>query len=372
MDKAIVLVDPVTEWREVVTAAHAANYLVISLQVSNVTPRFAKFLPTSDQLMAAGVSHTLMMEQRDVFDSLRQLQLLSMEHRIEIVAIIPLSEIAVEVADSIAAGLKLPHNPLDLMTARRDKGMMKLAVASKGLRVAKHSRVRSVDDICVVMEKLSMTFPVVVKTPSGMSTSDVFICSSQDGASNAINRIIGKISPDGRVTNEVLLEEYIAGTEFAVNLMAFRSTTLTDSNTSCQHRLLVTDMWKYNKNDRARYESAEMCNPNDLQELVEYAMKVAEAVGVQYGAAHVELKATLRKDGTYTNPILIEVGARLSGGRKSTMARDAIENWNPFKSLILSHRGLPCPDSCGSYLVPQKFARHVFLEIRASNKFLFQ
>lgn len=64
-------------------------------------------------------------------------------------------------------------------------------------------------------------------------------------------------------------------------------------------------MWKYNKNDRARYESAEICNPKDFLELVEYAMKVAEAVGVQQGAAHVELKATLRQDGTYTDPILI-------------------------------------------------------------------
>jgi hypothetical protein len=125
-------------------------------------------------------------------------------------------------------------------------------------------------------------------------------------------------------------------------------------------------MWKYNKNDRARYESAEICNPKDFLELVEYAMKVAEAVGVQQGAAHVELKATLRQDGTYTDPILIEVGARLSGGRKSTMAQAAIDNWNPFESLILSHCGSPCPASCGRYLVPQKFVRHVFFPIEKS------
>jgi hypothetical protein len=230
--RAIVLVDPVTEWREVVIAALAANNRVISLQMTNATPQFAKFLPTSDQLVAAGVSYTLMMNQRDVFDSIRQLQLLSMEHHVDIAAIILLSEVAVEVSDIIAVGLKLPHNPLDLITARRDKGIMKQAVASRGLRVAKYSRVKSMDQVLAVMEKLAMSFPVVVKTPSGMSTSDVFICSSPNEASDAINTIIGRISPDGRVTNEVLLEEYLTGTEFAVNLMVFRNTSVTDSNTS--------------------------------------------------------------------------------------------------------------------------------------------
>lgn len=161
--RAIVLVDPVTEWREVVIAALAANNRVISLQMTNATPQFAKFLPTSDQLVAAGVSYTLMMNQRDVFDSIRQLQLLSMEHHVDIAAIILLSEVAVEVSDIIAVGLKLPHNPLDLITARRDKGIMKQAVASRGLRVAKYSRVKSMDQVLAVMEKLAMSFPVVVK-----------------------------------------------------------------------------------------------------------------------------------------------------------------------------------------------------------------
>jgi D-alanine-D-alanine ligase-like ATP-grasp enzyme len=272
-----------------------------------------------------------------------------MHCHIKIVGVIPLSEVAVEVSDTLAAGLSLPHNPLHLMTA--------LSVASKGLRVAKFSRVKTLDHICNAMEKLSLSYPVVVKTPSGMSTSDVFICSNKMEASDALLSIAAKTSPDGRMTSEALLEEYVHGTEFAVNLMAFWNI---DAQLS---HLLVTDMWKYNKNERARYVSADICNPDDYPELVQYATEVAHAVGIQYGAAHVELKAAISQDGTYTNPTLIEVGARLSGGRKSTMALLAVDKWNPFVSLILSHCGKPCQFSSTMYLTPHKFVRHLFLPI---------
>lgn len=364
--KAVILVDPVTEWREVVKAALDTDHHVITIQMANATPQFAKFLPTSDQLVDAGVSHTITMEQRDVFDTLRQIQLLSIQHNFQIVAVVPLSEVAVEISDVIAAGLHVPHNRLDLITSRRDKGLMKHAVVSKGLRVAKCSRVKSFDEMCAAMQNLE--YPVVVKTPSGMSTSDVFICRNQEEAITAMKSILGKVSPDGRVTNEVLLEEYIYGTEFAVNLMAFKSNCDNRDGTRDRPRVLVTDMWKYNKSKSARYESAEICNPKDFPELVTYAIKVAESVGVEYGAAHVELKATLHANGTFTNPTLIEVGARLSGGRKSTMAQMAVEGWNPFTSLILSHSDCPCPIRSGSYLSPSKFVRHVFLAIETSGK----
>ena len=106
-------------------------------------------------------------------------------------------------------------------------------------------------------------------------------------------------------------------------------------------------------------------------------------MGIQYGAAHVELKATL-DDGLYTNPIMIEVGARLSGGRKSTMAQEVccfapinmlfadgkhqLASWNPFESLIKSHCAGLCSIFSEPYLTPTKFVRHIFLPITKSGR----
>ena len=360
---AIVLVDPVTDWKQVINAGLELNHDIITVQLPDVAlpEKFMSFLPSVDALNEVGVTHTLQMHQRDIFDITQQLQILAKEYNLQINAVVPLSEVAVEVTDLISSCLGIQHhNPLELLTARRDKGLMKSAVERSGLRIAKYARVSSVDNICTVMLQLSLSYPIVVKVPSGFSTTGVFICYDEEEVTNALNSIIGKVGPDGRTVKMALLEEYIDGTEFAINLMAFNGGS----------RLLVTDMWRYQKTKQARYDNAEICNPSDHPELITYACDVAKAVGIEYGAAHVELKAIPDKNGKYTDPIMIEVGARLSGGRKSTMAQAAIENWDPFTSLIESHCGQSCqriPDNI-DFLVPCRYVRHIFLPVEKAGK----
>lgn len=335
------------------------DYDIISIQLPDVAlpTKFQSFIPSELALKEAGVSHTLNMHQKDIFAITQQLQIIEQECNLRIDGIIPLSEVGVEVSDLLASCLGLPHNPLKLLTARRDKGLMKHAVQQAGLRIAKYARISSIDDLHVYMQQLQLTYPIVVKVPSGFSTTGVYICSNDEEAIKAINSIIDKKGPDGRTVKMALLEEYIDGTEFAINLMAFKSYG--------EERLLVTDMWKYQKTKQARYDNAEICNPENYYEIVSYACDVAKAVGVQYGAAHVELKARQDDNGKWFDPVMIEVGARLSGGRKSTMAQAAIDNWDPFTALIESHCGMRCrgiPKNI-TYLLPNRFVRHIFLPV---------
>lgn len=233
---------------------------------------------------------------------------------------------------------------------------MKDAVSAHGLRVAKHARVDSMKSTEDTMLKLSLHYPIVLKTPSGMSTSDVYICMDEQDATAALEAIVQSLGgPDGRIESHALLEEYLVGTEFAVNLMAFEGS------------VRVTDMWVYKKTASARYQSADICNPDDFPELVAYALRVARAVGIRIGAAHVELKAIKDGDGRYVDPALIEVGARLSGGRKSEMAKAAVSSWNPFAALINSHCGLPWPNESVSR-TPECFVRHIFLPIERAGR----
>ena len=355
---AIVLIDPVTDWKQVTNAALRMNHVVIAIQMPDVElpAKFQAFLPTIQALTDAGIEYILSMHHRDVFSTTQQLQILVKECNLHIAGVIPLSEVAVEVSDLVSSCLGLPHhNPLNLLTGRRDKGLMKQAVECVGLRVAEHARVGSTKDFCRAMTDLYLGYPVVVKTPSGMSTTDVYICLNEKEAIGAVSSIVGNRGPDGRKVKMALLEEYIGGTEFAINLMAFESGS----------RLIVTDMWKYQKTKQARYDNAEICNPEDYPELTTYACNVAKAVGIRYGAAHVELKARQDAVSNWVDPVMIEVGARLSGGRKSTMAEAAINNWDPFTSLIHSHCGECCqaiPNDI-DYLKPSHFVRHVFLPV---------
>lgn len=360
MESAVILIDPVTDWKQVIEAAASLGHSVVAVQLpaEALPEKFQSFLPTAPALREAGVDHVLSVEQRDVFSITQQLQIIASDYNLKFMGVVPLSEIAVEVSDCVASCLGLPHNQLDLLTARRDKGMMKNAVESAGLRIAKYKRVASMQDVNDAMSQLSLCYPIVLKTPAGMSTTDVFICSNDQEAERAITSIKGKISPDGRRVEKALLEEYIGGVEFAINLMAF-------SSNNAPPRLLVTDMWKYAKTKQARYGQAEICSPDDYPSLIKYATYVARAVGVRVGAAHVELKAEEVNNGSFAHPVLIEVGARLSGGRKSIMAQSAIQNWNPFEALIQSHSMQTCEIASqnSKFLTPNKFVRHIFLPI---------
>ena len=352
------------DYKQVINAGIQLDYDVISIQLPDVAlpTKFQSFIPSELALKDAGVSHTLSMHHKDIFAITQQLQIMANEYNLQIDGIIPLSEVGVEVSDLIASCLGLPHNPLELLTARRDKGIMKHAVQQAGLRIAKYARISSIDDLHINMQQLQLTYPIVVKVPSGFSTTGVYICSNENEAIKALNSIIGKTGPDGRTVNMALLEEYIDGTEFAINLMAF--------STPGEERLLVTDMWKYQKTKQARYDNAEICNPENYPELVSYACDVAKAVGVQCGAAHVELKARQDEKGKWCDPVMIEVGARLSGGRKSTMAQAAIADWDPFTTLIESHCGMSCrriPNDI-NYLIPKRFVRHLFLPVEKAGE----
>eukprot|EP00957_Ditylum_brightwellii_P161229 12276156-Ditylum_brightwellii.AAC.1 len=67
-----------------------------------------------------------------------------------------------------------------------------------------------------------------------------------------------------------------------------------------------------------------MMDPGEkkLEMIVAYATQVAAAVEIVYGAAYLKLKATYCEEKQqYIDPCMIEFGARISGGRKTTLTR---------------------------------------------------
>lgn len=231
-------------------------------------------------------------------------------------------------------------NDLGLASARRDKGLMKGAVANAGLRVAKYARLTQGDgsDVIAAVKELELEYPVVVKTPRGMSTMDVFICNSESQAVEHSAEIVRSVGPDGRKVQYALLEEFIGGEEFALNLIASPTTP---------RGVQVTDIWLYHKinTDGTMVNTVqEMVDPHDKKfaSLVQYAEGVCRAVGIKYGMGHCELKAKFdEKQNRWVDPVMIEIAGRLAGGRKAIMAELTIPGWHPFEAMIDAHCGFP-------------------------------
>ena len=239
----------------------------------------------------------------------------------EICAVISGSEIAVEYTDRIAEYLGLPHNDTSTISARRNKYDMKMAIKNAGLRVAKGEHFTDCKKALLWIDE-NLEFPVVVKTPAGSGSQNVFICHNKKDVEEKFQTVISTEDAHYRAADSVLIEEYIHGREFAVDMFG------------TGEGIYVTDLWQYHKISNKfadnLYNTDVLLDLNSpsYANLEEYAKKLYCAVGISIGPAHAEIKVD--KNG----PVVIEIASRLPGSDMDTYVKYA-ENIDVIKQTIL-------------------------------------
>jgi hypothetical protein len=364
LQNALVLLDPrIPDCNHLIEAGKKRGLMIMAVVPKpSDGSKMVEFYPTAEALLECGIHQVYeppMGSKFDIVECAAMLKTIEAQQNLRFLGVVPCREASVDFSDILGALLGLTVvNDLGLANSRRDKGLMKVAVANAGLRVAKYARLTQRDgsDAIKAIDELELTYPVVVKTPRGMSTMDVYVCNNEEEAVNHTADIVRSVGPDGRRTQYALLEEFIGGEEFAINLLASPTTP---------RGVQVTDVWLYHKiNAEGTMVNTyqEMVDPHDraYSDLVRYAEGVTRAVGIKYGMAHVELKATFdEKRKKWIDPVMIEVGARLAGGRKAIMAQKTIPKWHPFDAMVDAHCGFPVqmPPS----FKPDKFALQTYV-----------
>lgn len=349
LQNAIVLLDPrIPDCVHLIEAGKKRGLMIMAVvpKPNDGSKREAilTYYPTADALLEVGIHQVYeppMGSKFDIVECAANLKTIESQQNLRFLGVIPCREAAVDFSDILGALLGLTVvNDLGLSSARRDKGLMKLAVSNAGLRVAKYARLTQGDgaDVINAVSELELEYPIVVKTPRGMSTMDVFICNNEKEAVQHSAEIVRSIGPDGRKVQYALLEEFLGGEEFALNLIASPTTP---------RGVQVTDIWLYHKvnaNGTMVNTFQEMVDPHDPKYayLVQYAEGVCRAVGIKYGMSHCELKAKYdEKRKKWIDPVMIEIAGRLAGGRKAIMAEATIPGWHPFDAMIDAHCGFP-------------------------------
>ncbi|MGW4381043.1 ATP-grasp domain-containing protein [Kitasatospora sp. NPDC004531] len=208
-------------------------------------------------------------------------------------------ETGVELADALAERLGLPSNGTELSAARRDKYLQIEALRACGVPVMRQTRTGEEGELRRWHEKLGQR--AVVKPLRGFWGDGVSFCDSPEESVAALRRLRARGSVQGEPVEEVVAQEYLVGAEYIVNTVS----------SGGLHQ--VTDAWRTDRisangvRDLVVAQVLLGAEEQPVAELAAYGRLVLDALGIRYGAAHLEIKLT--PDG----PRLVEAGARMSG-----------------------------------------------------------
>ena len=123
----------------------------------------------------------------------------------------------------------------------------------------------------------------MVKPVQSAGTDDVFLCSSVEEAKTAFVRILGKRNGLGLINDSVLVQEYLVGKEYVIDKVSRDGV----------HKLVA--IWEYDKrsvnNANFVYFGAKTFSSESekAQQMVAYADKVLDALGIRQGPSHMEV-----------------------------------------------------------------------------------
>ncbi|MFJ1732947.1 ATP-grasp domain-containing protein [Streptomyces sp. NPDC088254] len=287
----VVLVDTYSLSQRLAAGFSSAGFTPIRVQSTPEIPELYRGKPDPHPYAADFVHHG---DIRETVDKLTQFKPL---------AVLAGGELGVELADALSEQLSdvlgIPTNGTALSQARRDKFEMIERIKSCGLRGAEQIRVHDEEQLLAWHRQLGRR--VIVKPLRSAANDGVQWCDTPEDSVRAFRRLSGRRNIFSEASDGVVAQEYLVGAEYLVN---------TVSRDGHHH---VCDVWKTHRiSANGVMDLAVACHllprRGDVQDqVVDYGLQVLDALDIQHGPAHIEVKLT--PDG----PCLVEVGARISG-----------------------------------------------------------
>ena len=298
--KAVVVVDTFTTGAMLANNVYKMGYKVICVLSADLK-HLLEMVPDG---MEVEYADTIIYDtDNNALDELnsviQQIQALNLP----VVAVLAGAETGVELADRIAEHMGLRTNGTAMSEARRNKYVMGEAIRAAGLRAVKQLRATAWGEIEAWLNDWNPDpFKVIVKPMDSAGSDDVTLCRSMQDVQTAFGNIMGKVNGLGLVNNAVLVQEYLEGQEYVIDMVSRDG----------EHK--VAAIWAYDR--REANGAGFVCFGQRLlladdphcRELIEYQKKVITALGIRNGPSHGEVKWCKGE------PVLVEVGARCHGG----------------------------------------------------------
>ena len=247
----------------------------------------------------------------------------------EIAAVIPGAETGVTLVDLLSENLGIPKNPAQFSELRTQKSSMQIKLENSSLRGIKSYVVQDIKEIKKAFENLQ-TEKIVFKPVDSAGSDSVLFLKSLYALEQAFISLKGTKNALGRINEKFILQEYIDGTEYVVDLVANNG------------HFSTLSICKYNKatlnGSESVYVSLECLQPHEHQYLIDYAKQVAKEFNIKTGAIHLEIMVDEK------GPVLIELGGRLHGGIAPLLFEKVYER-SLLDSQLRSYIGLDHEES---------------------------
>jgi hypothetical protein len=246
-----------------------------------------------------------------------------------------------------AAMHQLPGLSVRVISRLRDKGAMRSALVRSGLPSPRYCSGPAGE--ALLAEAKSLDLPVVVKPSNGFSSTGVELVVDHDELAHAIVRSAAAMTDLGPST-EVVVEEFIAGPEFAVEAMTFAGAS----------RILSIGYKGQPQGpffEESIYQipsGLDLKSENDIRRVV---LEAHRALDIDSGPTHTELR--LDADGT---PHILEIGARIGGSGVSAALVSAATGIDFFAEVlaaatgrrpsVFDHETTSVVQAAGNYIVP--------------------
>jgi len=213
-------------------------------------------------------------------------------------------EDSVAVVARVAAALGVPANEPEAVDSARSKVRMREVSAELGLPTPLARRVRSLDELYAAAAEVG--FPAVVKPEFGASAVGCVRVDDFESLPDVYRIVRDVVRPEAdgifRAGNDLMLEQYLDGVEFDVDLVMEDGACAFSS---------VSQNWP--TAEPSLQETGLHCPPTHrrraVRGLVDLSVRTAQAFGLRRGVLHVEGKCTSR------GPRIVEVNTRMGGGR---------------------------------------------------------
>lgn len=238
--------------------------------------------------------------------------------------VLPANEKGVVLATKLAYDLNLLCNPIENLDAMTLKHEMQNRLAEYGIRSIRGRNVKTLEDALDFYDSENLE-EVVIKPVYSAGSASVRICADKEELVETFKLLSSKTNQFGDENEEFLIQERIDGEEYVVNTV------------SCEGIPRVTLVWKYHKIETAdgavAYDLSETVNELSIgeAEMIEYAYKVADAIGIKYGPVHGEYMIDEK------GPVLIEVNCRPIGANMSVEFLDRIAGHHETDCILTAY-----------------------------------